>query len=205
MKPLSLAQMILGLLVDGPAHGYELRRCLAPFFGAGVALNAGLLYPALARLEAQGLVTKRSVRQERLPAKHVYTISAAGKREILGWLARSETEDRPVRYDFFHRDPLLARVMFFRHLPRERVQAILRDQAKQAEARCEDYARVRAGMLARQADPYRLRILEFGLRYHRLRRAWILDLLKNAESGLSRAPSARRPARQAARRSARGG
>lgn len=186
MRPLSLAHMMLGLLLDAPAHGYELRRCLAPFFGAGVPLNAGLLYPALAKLEARGWVTKRSVPQERVPEKHVYAITAAGRREILNWLGRSDPGEGPVRYDFFHRDPLLARVMFFRHLSPDRIRAMLRDQVAQAEARCEDYAEVRSGMMARKADPYRIRILEFGRRYHRLRRAWILELLAELERRLER-------------------
>lgn len=192
MQPLSLAHMILGLLLDAPAHGYELRRCLTPFFGARAPLNAGLLYPALAKLAGRGWVKKRSVRQDRVPEKHVYSITAAGRREILGWVGRSDTDDQTVRYDFFHRDPLLARVMFFRHLSRDRMRAMLRDQVGQAEARCEDYAQVRSAMLGRKADQYRVRILEFGLQYHRLRRAWILELLRHVERRDERAPSPKR-------------
>lgn len=195
MKPLSLAHMILGLLLDAPAHGYELRRCLAPFFGAGTPLNTGLLYPALAKLETRGWVTKRSVRQERVPEKHVYSITAAGRREILTWLRRSDTGEGPVRYDFFHRDPLLARVMFFRRLSDGRIRAMLQDQIAQAEARCADYTEVRAGMTARKADPYRIRILEFGLRYHRLRRAWITELLAGLDRQRGRRSSPRRRGR----------
>jgi len=192
VRPLSLAHMILGLLLDAPAHGYELRRCLAPFFGAGTPLNAGLLYPALAKLEARGWVTKRSVRQERVPEKHVYSVTAAGRREILDWLGRSDTGERPVRYDFFHRDPLLARVVFFRHLSGDRLRVMLRDQVAQAEARCDDYTQVRAGMLARKADPYRIRVLDFGLRYHRLRCAWITELLAGLDRQRRPSPSPRR-------------
>ena len=172
MRPLSLAHMILGLLLDAPAHGYELRRCLAPFFGAGTPLNAGLLYPALAKLEARGWVTKRSVR--RPPT--VSTVAG----------------ERPVRYDFFHRDPLLARVVFFRHLSGDRLRVMLRDQVAQAEARCDDYTQVRAGMLARKADPYRIRVLDFGLRYHRLRCAWITELLAGLDRQRRPSPSPRR-------------
>lgn len=196
MKPLSLAHMILGLLLDAPAHGYELRRCLAPFFGAGSPLNVGLFYPALAKLEQQGWVTKQKVPQERVPEKHVYSITATGKREFFHWLERSSPADRPIRYDFFHRDPLLVRAMFFRHLSPERIRAMLRDQVAQAEARCRDYHQVRAGMVERRADSYRIRILDFGLRYHQLRRAWMRELLGELERRLRprarpRQPSAR--------------
>jgi DNA-binding PadR family transcriptional regulator len=186
MKPLSLAQMVLGLLLDAPAHGYELRRCLAPFFGAGTPMNTGLLYPALAKLEARGWVTKRSVRQSRAPRKHVYSITPAGRRQVLAWLTRADGGQRPARYDFFHRDPLLARVALFRHLSDDQIKAMLRKETAEAEARCGDYTGVRVRMAARKVDPYRIRVLEFGLRYHRLRCAWIRELLDWVERGRRR-------------------
>ena len=62
----------------------------------------------------------------------------------------------------------------------------------QAEARCDDYTQVRAGMLARKADPYRIRVLDFGLRYHRLRCAWITELLAGLDRQRRPSPSPRR-------------
>jgi DNA-binding PadR family transcriptional regulator len=47
---------ILGLLRDGDRHGYELRKQLGELLGARGAMSFGSLYPALARLERQGLV-----------------------------------------------------------------------------------------------------------------------------------------------------
>lgn len=47
---------ILGLLKEGPLHGYELRRRLREDLGIFGNLSFGSLYPALARLEEAGAV-----------------------------------------------------------------------------------------------------------------------------------------------------
>jgi DNA-binding PadR family transcriptional regulator len=45
---------ILGLLGDGPLHGYEIRRRLRTQLGSLSSVSFGSLYPALARLERAG-------------------------------------------------------------------------------------------------------------------------------------------------------
>lgn len=47
---------ILGLLMEHPMHGYDLRKHLRGEFGLLSSLSFGSLYPALARLEASGAV-----------------------------------------------------------------------------------------------------------------------------------------------------
>lgn len=49
---------LLGLLHDGPAHGYELRRRLNEALGAFRALSYGTLYPALSGLLDRGLIAQ---------------------------------------------------------------------------------------------------------------------------------------------------
>ena len=51
---LVLELAILGLLGDGPLHGYEIRRRLRAQMGLVANISFGSLYPALARLEAAG-------------------------------------------------------------------------------------------------------------------------------------------------------
>lgn len=49
---------LLGLLHEGPTHGYELRRRLNEALGAFRALSYGTLYPALSGLFARGLIAQ---------------------------------------------------------------------------------------------------------------------------------------------------
>jgi DNA-binding PadR family transcriptional regulator len=47
---------LLGLLEEGPQHGYELRKQLRTQFGLLANVSFGSIYPALARLETNGAV-----------------------------------------------------------------------------------------------------------------------------------------------------
>jgi len=49
---------ILGLLLESPMHGYELRKRLTGLLGAFRAFSYGSLYPALRRMQADGLIVE---------------------------------------------------------------------------------------------------------------------------------------------------
>lgn len=57
--------LILGSLAGGPKHGYSLQRDIES--DDGVALGAGTLYGALARLEAKGWISALSDEGRRRP------------------------------------------------------------------------------------------------------------------------------------------
>lgn len=68
---------LLKLLADGPKHGYELIRSLENTFHGLYAPSAGTIYPRLARLEADGLVTHTAA-----GGRKVYGITDAGRAEL---------------------------------------------------------------------------------------------------------------------------
>jgi DNA-binding PadR family transcriptional regulator len=78
---------VLALLADESSYGYELKsrfeQSVGPQWGE---LNIGHLYQVLDRLERDGLVTKRTVRQTDRPDRVVYRLTRAGKDELEGWL-----------------------------------------------------------------------------------------------------------------------
>ena len=83
---------LLKLLADSPRHGYELIRLLEDQFLGLYAPSAGTIYPRLARLEAEGLVT-----HSRQGGRKVYAITPAGRDELArrsGELATLESEIR---------------------------------------------------------------------------------------------------------------
>ena len=49
---------ILGLLLESPMHGYELRKRLTGLLGAFRAFSYGSLYPALRRMQTDGLIVE---------------------------------------------------------------------------------------------------------------------------------------------------
>jgi len=86
-----LRLMIMGLLMKGPAHGYDLKqtleRELSPFF----AVSATPLYYTLKKLEQEGAVTKLSTVSGRRPQKYVYHLTAKGQKEIKDLLLKNIT------------------------------------------------------------------------------------------------------------------
>jgi DNA-binding PadR family transcriptional regulator len=68
---------LLYLLADRPMHGYELIQALGSRFGGTYVPSAGTIYPRLAKLEEDGLVTKSSDGR-----KTVYQITEAGRAEL---------------------------------------------------------------------------------------------------------------------------
>ena len=55
---------VLGLLLESPMHGYELRKRLTGLLGAFRAFSYGSLYPALRRMQADGLIVEAHPRPE---------------------------------------------------------------------------------------------------------------------------------------------
>jgi len=68
---------LLVLLADHPMHGYEVIQALGDRFGGTYVPSAGTVYPRLAKLEEEGLVTKSADGR-----KTVYAITDAGRAEL---------------------------------------------------------------------------------------------------------------------------
>ena len=73
----SLRLYLLSLLAESPKHGYELIQALSDRFGGTYSPSAGTIYPRLAKLEEEGLVTKAVDGR-----KTVYAITDAGRAEL---------------------------------------------------------------------------------------------------------------------------
>src|SRR5215469_6652392 len=81
---------LLKLLDEAPRHGYEVIRLLQDRFMGIYAPSPGTIYPRLARLEEDGLVT-----HEEVDGKKIYSITDKGREEIrsrIGDLADLEDE-----------------------------------------------------------------------------------------------------------------
>lgn len=68
---------LLSLLDESPRHGYDLMQALSDRTGGTYTPSAGTIYPRLAKLEDEGLVTKTVDGR-----KTVYAITEAGRAEV---------------------------------------------------------------------------------------------------------------------------
>lgn len=70
---------LLNLLDEGPRHGYDIMQALADRTGGTYTPSAGTIYPRLAKLEEDGLVSKSIDGR-----KTIYQITDAGRAEVAG-------------------------------------------------------------------------------------------------------------------------
>jgi len=86
--------LILAMLLRGPTHGYQLKREIGTLVG-GTKLHNNQLYPALRRFVKNRWVTRRAAAGERGQTRHLYSLTAPGRQELLA-RASAFTEDDAV-------------------------------------------------------------------------------------------------------------
>ena len=147
----SLRLYLLRLLDEEPRHGYEVIRLLRDRFMGVYSPSPGTIYPRLARLEEEGLVT-----HDEVDGRKVYRITEAGREELR---SRSDELDeleeelsasvsdivREVREDVRQtvrslREELTWAARESRRMGRE-MAADVREQARQARDEARDQAR----------------------------------------------------------------
>lgn len=81
--PGTLDMMILSLLVEEPLHGYLLARRIEERSGGVLGIEEGSLYPALQRLRKRKVVSDEWLTQESGRKIRVYSITRAGRKELV--------------------------------------------------------------------------------------------------------------------------
>ncbi|SMQ61545.1 transcriptional regulator, PadR family [Devosia lucknowensis] len=113
---MNVRTLCLSILYDSEASGYDIRRmCTEGNFAYFVEASYGSIYPALAKLEDDGLVASRTELQEGKPARKVYSITDAGRSAFAAELSE------PLGEDMF-RSPFLLFARFAHILPRDLVE-----------------------------------------------------------------------------------
>jgi DNA-binding PadR family transcriptional regulator len=179
---------ILGLLLESPMHGYELRKQLTTKLGAfRAAISYGSLYPTLRRLQAGGWITEgapasTSAAAEEIPlltgrrGRVVYTITAEGKERFQELLASAgpETYDSEagfgVHFAFFARTDQATRLR------------ILEGRRRRVEERREGLRDVLT-RAAERLDAYTLELQRHGLDACEREVRWLEELIANERSG----------------------
>lgn len=179
---MSLAHTILGVLLDAPGHGYSIKKSLGEALPQDIALNDGQLYPALARLEARGWIAKEVVEQRRSPTKHLYRITDDGRDAFYRWIDGEPDGETPLRPDLFWRSGFLQKCNFFRYLEPGRVATRVVAEIGEVERRIAQLEACLEDLEDCEPDPYRRAIVEYGIRYQRMRRDWLEELRGRADA-----------------------
>jgi DNA-binding PadR family transcriptional regulator len=87
---MGLQEAMAGLLFAGPAHGYQLFSMLEGELGPAWETRQSHLYLTLARMERDGLVSGRRIRQLALPDRQVFELTSKGRILADRWLTSAE-------------------------------------------------------------------------------------------------------------------
>lgn len=155
---------VLGALAVEPATGYGVRQAITQTLGHFWQESFGQIYPTLAVLEREALVTKG--------ADGRYRTTVAGRQRLMALLAEPIKPTKP-------RNGLLLRLFFAAHLPAGRAEQLLttaRDEAKAALAELEAIERaVRSEPHAEREDW--VTTVRFGVHHARATLAWAEEAL----------------------------
>ena len=137
----TLDYVILAGLIREPRSGYDLTRWMERETSHFFVIGHSSIYPALARMEREGLVRYEVVPSDRGPERKVYSITRAGREVLLSWAGEPAVE-RQVR------DEQLVKALCYGYLPEERVLAQLREEKANHEEKLTLYEEFERGLAA---------------------------------------------------------
>ena len=123
---MDVKDLCLGALTYGDATGYDIKKFFESTFSHCFLAGYGSIYPALAELTGEKLVTARTVPGRGRPSRKLYHLTDAGRRMFLAKLQETEPQHK-VKSEFLV-------LMYFAHLlPKDRLNAILDERLEEIE------------------------------------------------------------------------
>jgi DNA-binding PadR family transcriptional regulator len=154
--------------------GYDMKDFIVQSIGFFWQESYGQIYPALKRLYSEKLVTRKVSGNEGRPDRHVYSITAAGRKKLRVWMG-AHTEPERLRHE------LLLKLFFGPVVPpgihKQQIEALLEHQI----GRLEQFKQVEKGVLKEYENdasyPYWYSTLRFGVLVTQARVKWCRETL----------------------------
>ena len=116
----------LGMLTDGNASGYDMKKCFESSFGHFFPAGYGSIYPALSTLARNGLVEFELVPQDGKPDRKVYSITAKGREALMDGLGNPNPSHK-LRSEF------LATTWFAHLLSDEQINTVVENKLEEID------------------------------------------------------------------------
>lgn len=184
MREIKSKYAILGMLSIEPMSGYDIKKEVENSISNFWTESYGQIYPVLRNLMAEKLVTKSVEREAGKPDRHVYSLTAKGRKELRQWL----------RKDFapkIQRDEFLLKLFFGEEIsPKANIAHVEQFQAMQGGL-LQKYRAVEKQIVREYADntnaPYWLMTVRYGQHVSRALLQWsdktLAELNRMATSG----------------------
>jgi DNA-binding PadR family transcriptional regulator len=168
---------VLGLLHEGPMHGYELRKRLNLMLGWGRVLSYGSLYPTLKKMLRGNLIEEAATtvtpvtRRPRI----VYQLTEAGEREFERLMMEVgptawEDDNFDIRFAFFSRTDMEIRLR------------VLEGRRTRLQERL-DRVQSQLSMTQKEVDRYAAELQRHGVESVEREVRWLSDLINAERNG----------------------
>jgi len=169
--------VLLGILFirKEPMHGYEIKRQLEEWaVGEYARISYGSIYYNLEKMEKEGLVASKSVKNSGRPERRLYSITERGKEELMRLLRKNyfETERPYYRFD--------VGVSLMALMPREEVLKALAKRIKIAERHIKELLKAKAE-LEGKVPFFVSAIIDHYLLHLEAEKKWLENLKKEVE------------------------
>lgn len=163
---MNIQGVVLGFLMDECMSGYDIKRrfevSVANFFEASFSG----IYPALRKMEKDGLITKDVVIQEGKPNKNIFSITERGRKAFLAYL------ESPSQATVIHAD-ILVRLFFGKYASRGQIEKWIADELRRTEENYRSLCHTKE--TAHDClDSFEAMTLEYGIANAQFVREWIL-------------------------------
>lgn len=163
-KP-STEYILLGSLMDGPKHGYEIRQFMNESLDSTWFVGTSQLYLSLKKLELSGLLRSSLKHQKTRPSKRIFSLTSAGRSAFMDWLNQPVKHVRDFRFEF------LAKLFFFKHLSLTGGEKLIKFQVQRFEKL---KINLKQKILA-EPNPYNRLVFGFKLATAETRKEWLLN------------------------------
>lgn len=123
-RPPGMEIALLGFLIDGPQHGYQLHQMILDPDGLGLIwhLKQSQLYALLNRLEGDGYIVSTLQNQDPHPPRRVVELTNPGRKVFMDWVSSPVTLPRLIRQEF------LAKLYFVQREDKDMVRQLIEKQ-----------------------------------------------------------------------------
>jgi len=167
---------VLGILLGGPLHGYEMCRRLGEGIGSVWRLGKSQIYALLAKLEREGLVIHERVGQDNLPAKNSFSLTPKGTQVVKKWLEHPVDNFRDMRLEF------VTKLWFVRQTFPDRERFLIENQL----GVCREKAKAFEGIKESCGNQVEALSIDFRVTVIKATVSWLEGLLGSIQTGNSK-------------------
>lgn len=169
---MSLKYAVLGLLMEAPHSGYEIKQEIERMMGDLWPVSYGQLYPTLKKLADESRVSWKTQQGKKAMDKNVYSITSEGIHHFRSWL---DTEKKRIHHSI--KDEFTLSFFFLHMMDRESAEKLLNKKYQETQEyykRClSEYKKCRDG------SPFYRRVLTKKMLLHvEAEKQWLYEVIQ---------------------------